>query len=80
MRGFNALHIIQCRDLLRVCLWCNVDLRLTCSLDRCFKCPTSYHLNCIPPDARYHELALLCGDHPEVKPKFRDSSSGLVLL
>lgn len=34
---------------------------------RCIKCPTSYHLNCIPPDARYHELALLCEAHPEVR-------------
>lgn len=36
---------------------------------RCMKCPVSYHINCIPPDARYHELALLCGDHPEVRPR-----------
>ncbi|CAN0091057.1 unnamed protein product [Scytosiphon promiscuus] len=34
-------------------------------LYRCSKCPTAYHLNCIPPDARYHELALLCEAHPE---------------
>lgn len=34
---------------------------------RCVKCPTSYHLNCIPPDARYHELALLCEAHLEVR-------------
>ncbi|CAN0045020.1 unnamed protein product, partial [Laminaria digitata] len=34
-------------------------------LYKCFKCPTSYHINCIPPDARYHELALLCEAHPE---------------
>ena len=28
---------------------------------------TSMHINCIPPDARYHELALLCEAHPEVR-------------
>lgn len=46
-------------------------------LIRCFKCPTSYHINCIPPDARYHELALLCEAHPEVRgrvARFREFS------
>ncbi|CBJ25830.1 conserved unknown protein [Ectocarpus siliculosus] len=36
-------------------------------LYKCIKCPTAYHLNCIPPDARYHELALICEAHPEAE-------------
>jgi hypothetical protein len=30
---------------------------------RCLHCPIAYHLTCIPPMARYHELALLCHEH-----------------
>jgi SET domain len=29
----------------------------------CLLCPTSYHLTCIPPSAKFHELALLCHEH-----------------
>lgn len=47
--------------------WCVLCVRLVgIGRGRCMKCPVSYHLNCIPPDAIYHELALLCGQHPEV--------------
>lgn len=28
-------------------------------------CPRSYHISCIPPSARFHELALLCHEHAE---------------
>mmetsp|Transcript_32718 Transcript_32718/g.48443 ORF Transcript_32718/g.48443 Transcript_32718/m.48443 type:complete len:754 (+) Transcript_32718:161-2422(+) len=32
-------------------------------LIRCLECPIAYHISCIPPNARFHELALLCHDH-----------------
>lgn len=31
-----------------------------CVVQRCIECPISYHVSCIPPTARFHELALLC--------------------
>ncbi|CAB9503172.1 36 and H4 lysine-20 specific [Seminavis robusta] len=31
----------------------------------CLECPTSYHLTCIPPSCKVHELALLCHEHAE---------------
>lgn len=34
-------------------------------LFQCLECPTSYHLTCIPPSAKFHELALLCHEHAE---------------
>lgn len=30
---------------------------------RCLYCPIAYHLSCIPPTSRFHELALLCHEH-----------------
>jgi hypothetical protein len=30
---------------------------------QCLYCPTAYHLTCLPPNARFHELAVLCHDH-----------------
>ena len=30
---------------------------------RCLDCPISYHITCIPPASRFHELALLCHEH-----------------
>mmetsp|Transcript_14668 Transcript_14668/g.34008 ORF Transcript_14668/g.34008 Transcript_14668/m.34008 type:complete len:116 (+) Transcript_14668:140-487(+) len=33
------------------------------NLMRCLDCPISYHISCIPPSARFHELALLCHQH-----------------
>jgi hypothetical protein len=30
---------------------------------QCLYCPTAYHVTCIPPQARFHELAVLCHDH-----------------
>ena len=30
---------------------------------RCLDCPIAYHITCIPPSARFHELALLCHEH-----------------
>ncbi|KAL7547225.1 hypothetical protein ACHAWF_010545, partial [Thalassiosira exigua] len=32
-------------------------------LFRCLDCPISYHLTCLPPSARFHELAMLCHEH-----------------
>eukprot|EP00591_Stephanopyxis_turris_P012618 CAMPEP_0195508434 /NCGR_PEP_ID=MMETSP0794_2-20130614/1637_1 /TAXON_ID=515487 /ORGANISM="Stephanopyxis turris, Strain CCMP 815" /LENGTH=598 /DNA_ID=CAMNT_0040635387 /DNA_START=534 /DNA_END=2330 /DNA_ORIENTATION=- len=32
-------------------------------LFRCLECPNAFHLSCIPPLARFHELALLCHEH-----------------
>ncbi|GKY94692.1 hypothetical protein MPSEU_000434700 [Mayamaea pseudoterrestris] len=29
----------------------------------CIECPRSYHITCIPPMARLHELAMLCHEH-----------------
>jgi len=33
------------------------------AFQRCLHCPIAYHLSCIPPMARFHELALLCHEH-----------------
>jgi len=35
-------------------------------LFRCLDCPMAYHISCIPPAARFHELALLCHEHAYV--------------
>jgi len=32
-------------------------------LYRCLYCPIAYHITCIPPSARFHELAVLCHEH-----------------
>lgn len=32
-------------------------------LYRCLYCPIAYHATCIPPSARFHELAVLCHEH-----------------
>jgi SET domain len=32
-------------------------------LQRCMECPIAYHVTCIPPTARFHELATLCHEH-----------------
>mmetsp|Transcript_21263 Transcript_21263/g.44351 ORF Transcript_21263/g.44351 Transcript_21263/m.44351 type:complete len:937 (+) Transcript_21263:168-2978(+) len=32
-------------------------------LFRCLECPTSYHITCMPPSCRFHELAMLCHEH-----------------
>jgi SET domain len=32
---------------------------------QCLYCPTAYHVTCIPPKARFHELAVLCHEHAE---------------
>ena len=32
-------------------------------LFRCLDCPISYHLTCMPPSCRFHELAMLCHEH-----------------
>jgi len=37
------------------------------NLFRCARCPNAYHLNCIPPASVYHELCLLCQEHPDVE-------------
>lgn len=30
---------------------------------RCLECPISYHISCIPPSAKFHELAVICHEH-----------------
>lgn len=30
---------------------------------RCLYCPWAYHLTCLPPTSKFHELAVLCPDH-----------------
>ena len=32
-------------------------------IQRCLKCPISYHISCIPPSSKFHELAMLCHEH-----------------
>lgn len=32
-------------------------------LYRCLYCPVAYHATCIPPNSRFHELAVLCHEH-----------------
>jgi len=32
-------------------------------LFRCLYCPIAYHITCIPPTAKFHELAVLCHEH-----------------
>jgi len=32
-------------------------------LFRCLDCPVSYHITCMPPSCRFHELAMLCHEH-----------------
>jgi len=34
-------------------------------LFRCLVCPRAYHVTCIPPAAKFHELAVLCHEHSE---------------
>jgi hypothetical protein len=49
-------------------------------LKRCIECPISYHMTCIPPPARFHELALLCHEHaPTCKLPELDAETSLAL-
>ncbi|KAG7350663.1 SET methyltransferase domain containing protein [Nitzschia inconspicua] len=32
-------------------------------LFQCLYCPTAYHVTCLPPVSRFHELAVLCHEH-----------------
>ena len=32
-------------------------------LVRCLYCPIAYHVDCIAPLAKFHELAMVCHDH-----------------
>ena len=36
----------------------------TSNLFQCFLCPKSYHINCIPPGARFNTMCVLCPSHP----------------
>ena len=36
-------------------------------LHRCLYCPIAYHVDCIAPKARFHELALVCHEHADMK-------------
>jgi hypothetical protein len=42
---------------------------------RCLECPIAYHPSCIPPVARFHELALLCHEHTTCKLPYLDAST-----
>ena len=33
---------------------------------RCLECARAYHVSCIPPNARFHELATLCHEHAPI--------------
>lgn len=32
-------------------------------LRKCYRCPRAFHVRCIPPDCRYNDWILLCGNH-----------------
>lgn len=34
-------------------------------LFECIECPKAYHINCIPPGARFNSCCLLCDEHPD---------------
>ena len=34
-------------------------------LFECIECPKAYHINCIPPGARFNSCCLLCDSHPD---------------
>ena len=38
-------------------------LRIPIQIQRCLECPRAYHVTCLPPSARFHELAVLCHEH-----------------
>ena len=40
-----------------------VALLLYDVLQRCLECPRAYHVTCMPPPSRFHELAVLCHEH-----------------
>ena len=44
-------------------LCCFVPFHENCCMQRCLDCPIAYHITCIPPCTRFHELALLCHEH-----------------
>ena len=35
------------------------------ALEVCLRCPRAFHVNCIPPGARYNSVCLLCPLHPD---------------
>lgn len=41
------------------CATC-LETRKSKHLYKCHVCPRSFHLNCIPPDSRFHEYCLIC--------------------
>ncbi|KDO24656.1 hypothetical protein SPRG_10189 [Saprolegnia parasitica CBS 223.65] len=56
------------------CWTCDVRRTKDANLMQCLKCPTSYHPGCIPPSARYNNVATICGKHkdplPDVPPHY----------
>jgi len=46
-------------------------------LYRCLECPNSFHIGCIPPAARFHELALLCPEHRDSKLPYIDIENSM---
>ncbi|EQC36747.1 hypothetical protein SDRG_06183 [Saprolegnia diclina VS20] len=56
------------------CWTCDARRTKDADLMQCLKCPTSYHPGCIPPSARYNNVATICGKHeaplPDVPPHY----------
>lgn len=74
---FMTVRTIYCPDSSFVCGVENLEMNsfiLVFYWQRCLECPISYHISCIPPSARFHELATLCHEHsgtsrlPELDP------------
>lgn len=42
----------------------NKSLKVTTSLEACVYCPRAFHMNCIPPGARFNNFCLVCPLHP----------------
>jgi hypothetical protein len=52
MNNFATLNCIYCFDV----FWAYLS-------QRCLYCPIAYHITCIPPTAKFHELAVMCHEH-----------------
>ena len=46
-----------------LCLCQNLTASFILRSQKCLECCIAYHVSCISPFARFHELALLCHDH-----------------
>jgi hypothetical protein len=57
-RSLPPSALISSADLLPQSDW-----KDRCTLKKCCRCPRAFHERCIPPDCRYNDLILLCGNH-----------------